>query len=184
MLLWDIEHNSWCYIIGPCCPMNMFCVAILSPSITRAYLNAVLWSISWAFTVLYPSTWYLQTSEFAILWLTFSWGTWVPSCNVSTLDLPISKIWTHEFVRLLWQGRSKQGWTWESTPACFNFSPDPMKLLSWGFSYWWEDCSCIQEAGDIEASHRACILAINPPDFSAVSPFPAGREINCVLATL
>lgn len=72
---------------------------------------------------------------------------------------------------------------WASAPVYLNFSLDPVKLLSWGFSYRWEDCSYIQDVDGIEASHRARTAAINPSDFSPASPFPAGLEINCVLAT-
>jgi hypothetical protein len=77
--------------------------------------------------------------------------------------------------------KSKEPWV--STPAYSNHYLDSRRLLSWGFSYWRADGACIPDMDDIEASHRACILAINPSDLAAAFPFPAGLEINCVLAT-
>lgn len=92
-----------------------------------------------------------------------------------------------EFVNLaVYYGRAdlKRDELQANTPAYLNYHLDPMKFLSWGLLYWWRDCAYIQDMDDSEASHGACFSAINPSDFSTASPFPAGLEISCVLATL
>lgn len=132
-----------------------------------------------AITILLSSDFGLHPLMNALL----SKGTGIPPFDIYTCDLPLSKAWM-EILDISLRKNRLISWSTGYYICILKLLSGPWEVPFLGICLLMTELCIHSGLNDIETSHRACILAINPADFSTASPFPAGLEINCVLAAL